>query len=73
MDALIGTVIGVGAGVVLAVSGWSWRLSGRMSKTEQKIDDLPAVLNGTVIRKHEGRCANFDPQETTGVKIQVLK
>lgn len=73
MTALMGTIIGVGAGVVIAIFSGAWVLSGRVSKVEQMVEDLPATLNGTVVRKHEERCANYAQTRTdpTGPKVLV--
>ena len=72
MSALVGTILGVGAGLVIAIFGGAWVLSGRVSKAEQLVEDLPKVLNGTVVRSHEGRCANYASVRADPTNPKVL-
>jgi hypothetical protein len=38
---MIETVTGVGAALIVSVFGFAWRLSGRLTHIEDKIDALP--------------------------------
>lgn len=49
--------VATGAGIAIVVIGAVWVLSARISKLEQKVDDIPAVINGSVLRTIQAHCA----------------
>jgi hypothetical protein len=69
---MIAAIVGASSAIVIAVFGTAWHLSGRVSRTEQMIADLPAKLNGTVIRAHEGRCRNYAPVKGDQTDPEIL-
>ncbi len=61
MHPLIPALLGAGVVAVLNVAGLAY-FAGRV---RQRLDDLPAVLNGTLIRDHEARCHKIAGQTPT--------
>jgi hypothetical protein len=59
MIEMLATLIGSGIGALIVGIGGVVVLSGRLSRLEQEVRDLPKTLNGSVVRPHEDRCINF--------------
>ena len=70
ITAIVGAIISaVVVGAVNAVY-----VSYKYGKLEQAVKDIPATINGTVVRSHEGRCCNYVPErfDQTNPKVKVL-
>jgi hypothetical protein len=67
-------LVGTASAIVIAIMGAAWMLSGRVSRLETKIEDMPERMDGrmrlltqTELNRHEDMCpARRD--YTTGVR-----
>jgi hypothetical protein len=56
---MIPTVVACSVTVIMALFGFAWVLSGRVSRVEQMIADIPEKMNGKIveaIRQEQDRC-----------------
>ena len=58
---MIGAIIGGCLTLAIVIVGAAWVLGTQIARTRQMVEDMPARLNGTVIRDHESRCGAFRP------------
>ena len=53
---MVATIIGVGSAVIMAVLGAAFVQHARMARLEQKVEDIPKVINGSVLRTITDHC-----------------
>ena len=52
-------LVGTASAIVIAVMGAAWMISGRVSRLESKVEDLPERMKGKmvdIVRQEQDRC-----------------